>query len=59
MDSLTASRKLIKNHLTKHVQGLDDLSMQCIDLKLLHYSNVGIGLANTLIKIARLTLSIF
>ena len=41
-DSLTASRKLMKSHLTKHVQDLYNLSMQYNDLKSLLYSNSGI-----------------
>ena len=56
-NSLTASRKLIKSHLTKHVQDLYNLSMQYNDLKSLLYSNSGIVLDNTLISIARRSLS--
>ena len=52
-DSLAASRKLMKSHLTKHVQDLYNLSMQYIDLKSLLYSNSGIILGNTLIKLHR------
>ena len=33
MDSLTASRKLMKSHSTKHAQDLYNLSMQYNDLK--------------------------
>ena len=36
-DSLTASRKLMKSHLTKHVQDLYNLSTQYNDLKSLLY----------------------
>ena len=56
-DSLTASRKLMKSHLTKHVQDLYNLSMQYNDLKSLLYSNSGIVLGNTLINIAQRSLS--
>ena len=56
-DSSTASRKLMKSHLTKHVQDLYNLSMQYIDLKLLLYSNSGIVLGNTLINIPQRSLS--
>ena len=55
--SLTASRKLMKSHLTKHVQDLYNLSMQYNDLKLLLYSNSGIVLGNMLINIAQRSLS--
>ena len=57
MDSLTASRKLMKSHLTQHVQDLYNLSIQDIDLKSLLYSNIGIALGNTLINIAQRSLS--
>ena len=56
-DSLTASRKLTKSHLTMHVQDLYDLSIQFNDLKSLLYSNIGIVLGNTLINITRRSLS--
>ena len=56
-DSLTASRKLMKSHLTKHVQDLYNLSMQYNDLKSLLYSNSGIVLGNTLINITQISLS--
>ena len=36
-DSLTASRKLMKSHLTKHIQDLYNLSIQNNDLKSLLY----------------------
>ena len=52
VNSLTASHKFMKSHLTEHVQDLYDLSMQYIDLKLLLYSNVDIILGNTLTNIA-------
>ena len=52
-DSLTASSKSMKSHLTKHVQHLYNLSIQYNDLKSLLYSNIGIVLGNTLISIAR------
>ena len=50
-DSLTASPKLMKSHLTKHVQDLYNLLKQYNDLKSLLYSNSGIALGNTLIKV--------
>ena len=53
MDSLTASSKLIKSHLTKHVQDLYHVSMQYHDLKSLLYSNSGTVLGNALINIAQ------
>ena len=56
-DSLTASRKLMKSHLTKHVQDLYNLSVQYNDLKSLLYLNIGIVLGNTLINIARRSIS--
>ena len=56
-DSLTASRKLMKSHLIKHVQDLYNLSIQHKNLKSLLYSNIGIVLGNTLINIARRSLS--
>ena len=57
-DSLTASRKLMKSHLTKHAQDLYNLLMQYNDLKSLLYSNSGIVLGNTtLINIAKGSLS--
>ena len=56
-DSLTASRKLLKSHLTKYVQDLYNLSMQYNDLKSLLYSNSGIVLGNTLINITQISLS--
>ena len=56
-DSLTASRKLMKSHLIKHVQDLYNLSIQYNNLKSLLYSNIGIVLGNTLINIARRSLS--
>ena len=56
-DSLTASRKLMKSHLTKHVQDLYNLSMQYNDLKSLLHSNSGIVLGNMLINIAQRSLS--
>ena len=49
-DSLTAQRKLMKSHLTKHVQDLYNLSIQYNDLKQLLYSNIGIVLGNTLLS---------
>ena len=52
-DSLTASRKLMKSHLTKHIQHLYNLSIKYNDLKLLLYSNIGIVLSNILINIAQ------
>ena len=56
-DSFAESHKLMKSHLTKHVQDLYNLSMQYNDLKSLLYSNSGIVLDNTLISIARRSLS--
>ena len=56
-DSLTASSKLMKSHLTEHVEDLYNLSIQYNDLKSLLYSNIGIVLGNTLINIARRSLS--
>ena len=57
-NSLTASRrKLIKSHLTKHVQDFYNLSIQYNDLKLLLYSNNSIVLGNTLISITKILLS--
>ena len=56
-DSLTASHKLMKSHLTRHVQDLYNLSMQYNDLKSLLYSNSGIVLGNTLINIVQRSLS--
>ena len=56
-DSLTASYKLMKSHLTKHVQDLCNLSIQYNDLKSLLHSNIGILLGNTLINIGRRSLS--
>ena len=53
--SLTASRKLMKSHLTKHVQDLYNLSIQYNDWKSLFYSNIGIVLDNTLINIAQIS----
>ena len=50
-DSLTASPKLMKSHLTKHVQDVYNLLKQYNDLKSLLYSNSGIALGNTLIKV--------
>ena len=46
--SLTASRKLTKSCLSKHVRDLYNLSMQYIDLKSLLRSNIGIAFGNTL-----------
>ena len=56
-DSLTASRKLMKSHLTEHVQDLYNLSKQYNHLKSLLYSNSGIVLGNTLINIVQRSLS--
>ena len=56
-DGLTASRKLMKSHLTKPAQDLYHLSMQYNDLKSLLYLNSGIVLGNTLINIAQRSLS--
>ena len=56
-DTLTASRKLMKSHLTKHAQDLYNLSIQYNDLKSLLYSNKGIVLNNTLINISQRSLS--
>ena len=56
-DSLTASHKLMKSHLTKHAQDLCNLSIQYNDLKLLLYSNIGIVPGNAHINIARRSLS--
>ena len=56
-DSLKASRKSMKSHLTKHVQDLYNLSIQYNDLKSLLYSNIGTELGNTLINIAQRSLS--
>ena len=56
-DSLTASSKLMKSHLAKHVEDLCNLSIQYNDLKSLFYSNIGIVLGNTLINTARRSLS--
>ena len=56
-DSLKASHKLLKSHLTRRVQDLYDLSMQYNYLKLLLSSNIGIVLGNTIINIARGSLS--
>ena len=56
-DSLTASHKLMKSPLTKHVQDLYNLSIQYNDLKSLLYSNSGILLGNILINIALRSLS--
>ena len=39
-DSLTASRKIMKSHLTKHVQDFNGLSMQYNDLKLLVFTQL-------------------
>ena len=47
----------MKTRLTKHFQVLYNLSMQYNDLKSLLYSNIGIVLGNTLIKMARRSLS--
>ena len=41
-DSLTGSCKLMKSHLTKHVQDLYYLSVQYSDLKSLLYSSIDI-----------------
>ena len=57
MDSLTASRKLMKSHSTKHAQDLYILSMQYNDLKPLLYSDIGIVLGNTVTNIAQRLLS--
>ena len=51
-DSLTASRKLMKSHLTKLVQDLYSLSTQYNDFKSLLYSNFSIILGNAIINIA-------
>ena len=56
-DSLTASHKLMKSHLTKHALDLCNLSIQYNDLKLLLYSNIGIVPGNAHINIARRSLS--
>ena len=56
-NSLIASRKLMKSHLTKHVQDLYSLSIQYNDLKSLLYSNIGAVLGNTLFNIAQRLLS--
>ena len=56
-DSLTISHKLMKSHLTKHVQDLRNLSIHYNDLKLFLCSDSGIVLGNTLISIARRLLS--
>ena len=53
MDNLKASWKVVKSHLTKHIQDLYDLSIQYNGLISLFYSNVGIVLGNARIKIAR------
>ena len=47
----------MKSHLTEHVEDLYNLSIQHNDLKSLLYSNIGIVLGNTLINIARRSLS--
>ena len=52
-DNLTAWPKLIKSHLTNHVQDIYNLSMQYNDLKSLLYPNSGTVLGNTLINIAQ------
>ena len=57
VDSSAVSPKLMKNHLTKHVQDLYGLSVQYNDFKSVLYSNTGIVLGNTLINIAQLLLS--
>ena len=56
-DSLTTSRKLMKTHLTQHIQDLYNLSIQCNDWKSLLYSNSDIVLGNTITNIARISLS--
>ena len=55
-DCLRASRKLMKSHLTKHVQNLYNLSMQFNDLKSLLYSSIGFVFGNILINTARRSL---
>ena len=56
-DSLTASHKLMKSHLTKHDQDLYNLSIQYNDLKSLLYSNKDIVFNNTLINMSQRSLS--
>ena len=53
MDSFIASHKLMKSHLTKHVQKLYGLSTQHNDLKSLLYANGCIALGNTLTSIVQ------
>ena len=53
MDSSIASHKLMKSHLTKHVQELYGLWTQNNDLKSLLYSNVCIALGNILTSIVQ------
>ena len=53
MDSSIASHKLMKSHLTKHVQELYGLWTQHNDLKSLLYSNVCIALGNILTSIVQ------
>lgn len=53
MDSSIASHKLMKSHLTKHVQELYGLWTQHNDLKSLLYSNVCIALRNILTSIVQ------
>ena len=53
MDRFRESRKLMKSHLTKHVQDLYNLSIQYDDLKSLLYLNTGTVLGNTLINTAQ------
>ena len=57
MDRFRESRKLMKSHLTKHVQDLYNLSIQYDDLKSLLYLNTGTVLGNTLINTAQRFLS--
>ena len=56
-DSLTASHKLMKSHITKNMKDLYYLSIQCNDLKSLLYLNVGIVLVSKLINIPQKLLS--
>ena len=47
----------MESHLTKHIQNLYNLSIRYNDLKSLLYLNIGIVLGNTLVNVARRSLS--
>ena len=57
MDSLTALHKLMKSHLTKHVQDFYNVLIQYNNLKSLLCSNIGTVLGDTFINITRRSLS--